>query len=99
GRVHWAQTAKRGRLQTKELRGSAGRGESRLLLLDASAACGEEPFEVAVAAAASLLWHASGDGDGMAFEHSGGGAPRRLAAGAPWSALERALATVTAEGP
>jgi uncharacterized protein (DUF58 family) len=99
GRVHWAQTAKRGRLQTKELRGSAGRGESRLLLLDGSASSAGEPFEVAVAAAASLLRHAGGHGDGMAFEHSGGGAPPRLPAGAPWSVFERALATVTAEGP
>jgi uncharacterized protein (DUF58 family) len=98
GRVHWAQTAKRGRLQVKELRGSAGRGESRLLLLDGWAACAEEPFEVAVAAAASLLWHAGGDGAGMAFEHSGGGAPPRLPAGAPWAAFERTLATVTADG-
>ena len=35
-RVHWAQTAKRGRLQTKELRASEGPGKAVMLLLDAS---------------------------------------------------------------
>jgi uncharacterized protein (DUF58 family) len=103
GRVHWGQTAKRGCLQTKELRGSAGRGESSLLLLDGlagpgAAGGGEAPFEVAVAAAASLLWHASARGGAMAFEHTGGGATARLPAGTAWPVLERALANMTAEG-
>ena len=33
-RVHWAQTAKRGRLQTKELRAPSGSGRTVVVLLD-----------------------------------------------------------------
>ncbi len=42
-RIHWGQTAKRGRLQTKELRATEGAGRSVLLLLDGAVAAGRRP--------------------------------------------------------
>ncbi|MBJ7456177.1 MAG: DUF58 domain-containing protein, partial [Thermoleophilia bacterium] len=48
-RVHWAQTAKRGRLQTKEMRAPEGSGRTVMLLLDGAVPPGEA-FETTVTA-------------------------------------------------
>lgn len=96
-RVHWAQTAKRGRLQTKELRSSEGPGKAVMLLLDAAGAGGED-FETAVTATAALARHLAERGERLALIHTGD-LPVRLAAGrATWPAVEIALARVNAGG-
>jgi uncharacterized protein (DUF58 family) len=96
-RVHWAQTAKRGRLQTKELRASEGPGKAVMLLLDAAGAGGED-FETAVTATAALARHLAERGERLALVHTGD-LPMRLAAGrATWPAVEIALARVSPGG-
>ena len=96
-RVHWAQTAKRGRLQTKELRASEGPGKAVMLLLDAAGEGGED-FETAVTATAALARHLAERGERLALVHTGD-RPVRLAAGrATWPAVEIALARVTPGG-
>ena len=90
-RIHWGQTAKRGRLQTKELRAAEGAGRSVLLLLDGAVAPGAD-LETAVSAAAALARHLSSRGEPVALEHTGA-PPARLAAGrGGWPAMEVALA-------
>jgi uncharacterized protein (DUF58 family) len=97
-RVHWAQTAKRGRLQTKELRSSEGPGKAVMLLLDAGGPGGED-FETAVTATAAMARHLAERGERLALVHTGE-RPVRLAAGrATWPAVEMALARVTPGGP
>jgi uncharacterized protein (DUF58 family) len=98
-RIHWGQTAKRGRLQTKELKGAEGRGAGVLVVLDCAAAEGvAEPFEVAVAAAASLVHHLAHRGEAVALELP---AATRVAVGAgadAWPEAEDALARVRPDG-
>jgi uncharacterized protein (DUF58 family) len=96
-RVHWAQTAKRGRLQTKELLAPEGGGRTVLLLLDGTAPAGEA-FETAVTATAALARHLLIRGEGVALAHTGAPPARVPAARAAWPALELALAQVAPGG-
>ena len=93
-RVHWAQTAKRGRLQTKELRApprvrAHGGGAART----APPPPGDD-FETAVTAAAALARHLAERGEPVALAHTGrragaaAGRPRGLAR--RWSSRSRA---------
>lgn len=95
-RVHWAQTAKRGRLQTKELRAPSGSGRTVVVLLDGAVPPGPD-FETAVTAAAALCRHLAGRGDPVALAATGR-VPARLAARAGWPAMELALARVAGGG-
>jgi uncharacterized protein (DUF58 family) len=95
-RIHWAQTAKRGRLQTKELRAPAGSGRTVVVLLDGAVAPGDD-FETAVTAAAAICRHLAGRGDPVALAATGR-VPMRLSARAGWPAMELALARVSAGG-
>jgi uncharacterized protein (DUF58 family) len=96
-RVHWAQTAKRGRLQTKELRAPEGSGRSTLILLDGAGPPGED-FETAVTAAAALARHLCAAGDPVAVSHTGRTPARITSALATWPVIEVALARVEAGG-
>jgi uncharacterized protein (DUF58 family) len=90
-RIHWGQTAKRGRLQTKELRAADGAGRSVLLLLDGAVGAGQD-LETTVSAAAALARHLAGRGEPVALVHTGA-PPLRLASGqGGWPAIEVALA-------
>jgi uncharacterized protein (DUF58 family) len=100
--IHWGQTARRGRLQTKELHGESGRGAALLVLLDARADAGnggppDGPFEVAVSAAASLVATCAARGDAVGLEHTAARAVS-LPLGTPAGALERELALVRDDG-
>lgn len=102
--IHWSQTARRGRLQTKELHGESGRGASLVVLLDASAASAasdgrnpDSPFEVAVSAAASLVATCAARGDQVGLDHTGS-VPISLPTGTPPGAIERELAIVGPDG-
>ena len=100
--IHWGQTARRGRLQTKELHGESGRGASLLVILDAKEAPGNDtapdgPFELAVSAAASLVAACAARGDTVGFEHTGA-RPVVMPLGMAATAMERELALVTADG-
>lgn len=100
--IHWAQTARRGRLQTKELYGESGRGAALVVLLDARAdpANGETvdgPFELAVSAAASLVAACAARGDAVGLEHTAADT-RILPLGTPAGAIERELAVVRCDG-
>ncbi len=95
-RIHWAQTAKRGRLQTKELRAPAGSGRTVVVLLDGAVPPGPD-FETAVTAAAALCRHLAERGDPVALAATGR-VPARLPARAGWPAMELALARVAGGG-
>lgn len=96
-RVHWGQTAKRGRLQTKVLRGADAAAGALLVLLDGAAPAGAD-LETAVTAAAALARHAAERGDPFALCHTGR-SPVRLPAGrATWAAAELALARLEPGG-
>lgn len=96
-RVHWGQTAKRGRLQTKVLRGADASAGTLLVLLDGAAPAGPD-LETAVTAAAALARHAAERGDPFALCHTGR-VPARLPAGrASWAAAELALARLEPGG-
>ena len=95
-RVHWAQTAKRGRLQTKELRAPQGSGRTVVVLLDGSVAPGDD-FETTVSAAAALCRHLAERGEPVALAHTGR-RPVRMPARSGWHAMELALARVQAGG-
>lgn len=96
-RVHWAQTAKRGRLQTKELRATEGAGRAALVLLDGSAPDGED-LETAVSAAAAIVRHLMDRGEPVSLVHTGR-VPARLPAGlATWGVVEVALARMAGGG-
>ncbi len=100
--IHWAQTARRGRLQTKELHGESGRGTTLGLLLDARAGpadgdSADEAFELAVSAAASLVAACAARGDAVGLEHTGARATA-LPVGTPAGTIERELALVCADG-
>jgi len=89
--VHWAQTAKRGRLQTKVLRAAEGSGRTVLVLLDGAAPGGED-LETAVTAAAAIARHLDARGEPFGLAHTGL-RPARLPVGrAAWPAAEMALA-------
>jgi uncharacterized protein (DUF58 family) len=97
-RVHWAQSARRGRLQTKDMHAAAGGGRPAIVLLDCRADAGAHPeaFETAVSAAASLARHLLSSGRPVTVVHTGT-APR-LAPSARWEEVERALARVARDG-
>lgn len=103
-RVHWGQTAKRGTLQTKELVGDDGRGRGIVVLLDARSdpaqgAGPAAPFEVAVAAAASLCAHLAGGAVPAGLVAHAARAVDLPDLGAGRTPAEDALAAVTADGP
>jgi len=97
-RVHWAQSARRGRLQTKELHATDGGRRPTVVLLDCGgrAAAAPEAFEVAVSAAASLARHLIAQGRRVALRHTGS-APLPVP-GAGWDEIERTLARVAPDG-
>lgn len=95
-RVHWGQTAKRGRLQTKELRAPRDAGDSVVVLLDGSGPQGDD-FETAVTAAAALVRHLAVHGRPAVLAATGA-APVRLPSRAGWPAAEQLLARVRAAG-
>ena len=100
--IHWAQTARRGRLQTKELHGESGRGATMVVVLDckgdpANGAGPDAPFEVAVCAAASMIAVCAARGDAVGLVHTGAAA-REFPLGAPPPAMERELALVQPDG-
>ena len=70
--IHWGQTARRGRLQTKELHGGSGRTASVLIALDARAGAGPDDFETAVSAAASLAEACAAQGSAVGYVDSAG---------------------------
>jgi uncharacterized protein (DUF58 family) len=89
-RVHWAQTAKRGRLQTKELRAADGSGRSVVVLVDGAAPAGEA-LEIAVSAGAAVARHAAGRGEPFGLVHTGRRPARMPVGRATWAAAETAL--------
>lgn len=96
-RVHWAQTAKRGRLQTKEMRAPEGSGRTVMLLLDGAVPPGEA-FETTVTATAALARHLAEAREPVAVVHTGR-IPARMPAGrTAWPVVEIALARVQAGG-
>lgn len=96
-RVHWAQTAKRGRLQTKEMRSSEGSGRTILLLLDGAVPAGED-FETTVIATAALARHFAERREPVSVVHTGRSPARIPAVRASWSVVEIALARVEPGG-
>jgi uncharacterized protein (DUF58 family) len=96
-RVHWAQTAKRGRLQTKEMRSSEGSGRTILLLLD-GAVPGGDAFETTVIATAALARHFAERREPVSVVHTGRSPVRIPAARSGWSVVEIALARVEPGG-
>lgn len=95
--IHWAQTARRGRLQTKELHGESGRGATLGVILDAHADTKEAAFELAVSAAASLVAACASRGDAVGLDHTAA-ASAALPLGTGPGAIERELALVRADG-
>ncbi len=99
--IHWTQTARRGRLQTKELHGESGRGRRLLVVLDAhTPAPGSEAlaaFETAVSAAASLVAGCAARGSGVGLEHAADPAAN-WPVGSPEPGMERSLALVRPNG-
>jgi uncharacterized protein (DUF58 family) len=100
--IHWGHTARRGRLQTKELHGETGRGAALLVILDArggdaNGAGPDAPFEIAVCAAASLVAACTLRGDQVGLDHTAA-IPRSLPAGSPPGAIDRELALVRPDG-
>jgi uncharacterized protein (DUF58 family) len=96
-RVHWAQSARRGRLQTKDLRAPTGGGRPTAVLLDCAAdeTGDRQAFEVAVSAAASIARGLVAAGHPVALQHTGTG-PQ--ATGRSWDEVERCLARVVRDG-
>jgi len=95
--IHWTQTARRGRLQTKELHGESGRGRRLMIVLDAMPspeATSSGDFEVAVSAAASLVSGCAARGTAVGLAHGGGGG-ELWPIGSPIDRMERSLALVT----
>jgi hypothetical protein len=91
-RIHWRQTAKRGELQTKVMRGSDGDRAVTALVLDATAdGGGPAAFEEAVTTAASLAHVVAREGGVPALACAGAGAP------APRPARPVAIDAVLAE--
>ncbi len=96
-RIHWAQTAKRGRLQTKELRAPAGSGRTAVVLLDGAVPPGDD-FETAVTAAAALCRHLALRRDPVALMVTGRVPARLSPRDGGWPAMELALARAAAGG-
>ena len=96
-RVHWAQTAKRGRLQTKEMKAPEGTGRTTLILLDGAVPAGDD-FETTVTAAAALARHFAERREPFAFAHTGRRPVRIGAVRATWSVVEMALAQIEPGG-
>ncbi len=89
-RVHWAQTAKRGRLQTKVLRAAEGSGRTTMVLVNGSPPAGDA-FELAVSAGGAAARYAGGRGEPFGVAHTGR-RPARIPVGrASWPAAEMAL--------
>lgn len=96
-RVHWAQTAKRGRLQTKVLRAAEGSGRTVMVMVDGAAPPGEA-LELAVSAGAAVARHAGSRGEAFGLVHTGR-EPARLPVGrATWPAAETALTRLEGGG-
>jgi uncharacterized protein (DUF58 family) len=97
-RVHWGQTARRGRLQTKDMHAPSSGGRPTMVLLDCRASAGRDAdvFETTVVAAASLTRHLVAAGRSVALVHTG--LAPRSAPSARWDDMERVLARVVADG-
>jgi uncharacterized protein (DUF58 family) len=96
-RVHWAQTAKRGRLQTKVLRAAEGSGRTVMVLVDGAAPPGDA-MELAVSAGAAAARHAAGRAEPFGLVHTGR-RPARIPVGrATWPVAELALTRLEAGG-
>lgn len=95
--IHWTQTARRGRLQTKELHGESGRGRRMVVVLDATTPGTEEDFEVAVSAAASLVAGCVARGAAVGLTCAAD-PPINLPVTSPVDVMERSLARVVANG-
>ena len=96
-RVHWAQTAKRGRLQTKVLRAAEGSGRSVVVLVDGTAPPGDA-LELAISAGAAAARNAAARSEPFGLVHTGR-VPARLPVGrASWAAAETALTRLEAGG-
>ena len=96
-RIHWAQTAKRGRLQTKVLRAAEGSGRTVMILVDGAAPPGD-PLELAVTAGAAVARHAAARGEPFGLAHTGRG-PARIPVGrGTWPVAEMALTRLEAGG-
>lgn len=96
-RVHWPQTAKRGRLQTKVLRAAEGAGRSVMVLVDGAAPAGPE-LETAITAAAAVARHVAERGEPLGLAHTGR-RPARLGVGrADRTAVDVALARLQPGG-
>ncbi len=96
-RVHWAQTAKRGRLQTKEMRSAEGAGRTVLVLLDGAVPAGAA-FETTVTCAAALARHFLAKRDPVSLVLTGRHPARLAAAHCAWPVAEVALARVEPGG-
>ena len=96
-RVHWGQTAKRGRLQTKEMRAPEDSGRTALLLLDGAAPAGQD-FETTVTAAAALARHFAERREPLTLVHTGREPLRIPASRATWPVVEVALARIAPGG-
>ena len=96
-RIHWAQTAKRGRLQTKVLRAAEGSGRTVMVLVDGAAPPGD-PLELAVTAGAAVARNAAARGEPFGLAHTGRG-PARIPVGrGTWPVAEMALTRLEAGG-
>jgi uncharacterized protein (DUF58 family) len=96
-RIHWAQTAKRGRLQTKVLRAADGSGRTVMVLVDGAAPAGDA-LELAVSAGAAVARHAAARGEPFGLAHTGR-RPARIPVGrGTWPAAETALTRLEAGG-
>jgi uncharacterized protein (DUF58 family) len=101
--VHWGQSAKRGRLQVRDMLGADVRGQRLVVLLDAAAGPGgrgdhDPEFETAVSAAASLAAHLGGRGDDLIVVHTGARRGRAPAGRGAGDGADRALARVARDG-
>ena len=94
-RVHWAQTAKRGQLQTKVLTGRTGEGEGFTLALDVRSRAGDDraAFEEAVVVTASLAHAALMSGVTLSIELHGDHGVQALTT-ARRGAVDRLLAEI-----
>jgi uncharacterized protein (DUF58 family) len=95
-RVHWGQSAKRGRLQTKQFHPTTAASPLAIVVLDVSAPPADSPvtaadFELAVVIAASIV-RVAGDGAHLWITDASG------PVAGTWAAHERALARVCSGG-
>ena len=98
-RIHWRQTAKRGELQTKVMRGSDGERAATALVLDATGAGGGPvDFEEAVTVVASLAQSLVAGGAAPSVVCAGSDTPPAVVRGARQGAVDQSLATVAPGG-